>query len=279
MSAKRIVRVGAELARRLREYAAAYETAEFFQRDPSRFMREARDSGGSPASCEATAFVASCLSFGSIDQFLPKIRAIVDSAGGDVDRWIREGAFEDFAHSGDRRCFYRYVTWDALNAFLRAYRHLMETRGTLGEYVRTNSNGECLGAIKAVCAAFAGSGACGLVPASATSACKRLCMFMRWMGRFGSPVDLGLWSGFIDRRTLIVPLDVHVMQEARALGLAASANATMSAAMKLTALLAEVFPDDPAKGDFALFGHSRETSEQNRRAPLPTRAHRATARH
>lgn len=272
MSAKKPPLVGAELARRLREYAAAYETAEFFQRDPSRFMREAKAAGASAASCEATAFVASSLSFGSIDQFLPRIRSIVDAARGDVDRWIRDGAFEDFAHSGDRRCFYRYVTWDALNAFLRAYRRVMNAHGTLGEFVRANSDGECFGAVKAICAAFAGSGAGLLVPANATSACKRLCMFMRWMGRAGSPVDLGLWADFLDRRTLIVPLDVHVMHEARALGLATSANATMPAALKLTALMSEVFPDDPAKGDFALFGHSRETSEQSRR-PTPPCAH------
>ena len=29
----------------------------------------------------------------------------------------------------------------------------------------------------------------------------------------------------------------------------------MSAARRLTATLAEVFPDDPLKGDFALFGY------------------------
>jgi hypothetical protein len=29
----------------------------------------------------------------------------------------------------------------------------------------------------------------------------------------------------------------------------------MSAARRLTAALAEVFPDDPLKGDFALFGY------------------------
>lgn len=264
MSAKNTVRVDAALAERLREYAAAYETAEFFQRDPSCFMREAKAAGADAANCEATAFVASCLSFGSIDQFLPRIRSIVDAADGDVASWIRRGAFERFAHSGDHRCFYRYVTWDALNAFLRAYARVMEAHGTLGECVRANSDGECLGAVRAICAAFADSGANRLVPANASSACKRICMFMRWMGRVGSPVDLGLWSEFIDRRTLIVPLDVHVMQEAASLGLATARNASMSAALKLTALLAEVFPDDPAKGDFALFGHGREAAERRR---------------
>ena len=75
------------------------------------------------------------------------------------------------------------------------------------------------------------------------------------MVRSGSPVDLGLWSDFIDRRTLIMPLDTHVLQEAAALGLISPGQSSMRTAIRLTAAMAEVFPDDPLKGDFALFGH------------------------
>ena len=84
-------------------------------------------------------------------------------------------------------------------------------------------------------------------------------MFLRWMVRDNSPVDLGLWSGLIDKRSLIMPLDTHVLTEASRLGLlsirASAPSATMSAARRLTATLATVFPDDPLKGDFALFGY------------------------
>jgi uncharacterized protein (TIGR02757 family) len=75
------------------------------------------------------------------------------------------------------------------------------------------------------------------------------------MVRSDSPVDLGLWSDFIDRRTLVVPLDTHVLQEAKKLGLLKSTSASMSAARRLTAALAEAFPEDPSRGDFALFGY------------------------
>ena len=80
-------------------------------------------------------------------------------------------------------------------------------------------------------------------------------MFLRWMVRSGSPVDLGLWADYIDRRTLIMPLDTHVVGEAIKLGLLSSRCASMSAARRLTDALAEVFPDDPLRGDFALFGY------------------------
>ena len=75
------------------------------------------------------------------------------------------------------------------------------------------------------------------------------------MVRDDSPVDLGLWSDFIDKRTLIMPMDTHVVQQACRLGLLNGRQATMASARRLTARMAEVFPDDPLKGDFALFGY------------------------
>lgn len=81
-------------------------------------------------------------------------------------------------------------------------------------------------------------------------------MFLRWMVRDHSPVDLGLWNNIIDKRSLIIPLDTHVMKEANALGLISTRTTSMPTARRLTQKLAEIFPDDPAKGDFALFGYA-----------------------
>ncbi len=50
-------------------------------------------------------------------------------------------------------------------------------------------------------------------------------------------------------------MDTHVIQEACRLGLSTSRTASMSAAVKLTAKMGEIFPDDPLLGDFALFGY------------------------
>jgi hypothetical protein len=49
-------------------------------------------------------------------------------------------------------------------------------------------------------------------------------------------------------------MDTHVLQEAERLGLITSKCTSMSAALKLTQKLREIWPDDPTKGDFALFG-------------------------
>ena len=235
----------------LRKYADKYETISFIEGDPSWFMHQVRGA----ANQEATAFVASALSFGSRAQFLPKIQWLLDRAGGDLDRWIRSGAFEKDIRPDDSRCFYRFFTFATMNAFFRAYRGIMDEHGSLGGFVRARCGGDATKAVAAICSRFCEGGSCGVIPQDHRSACKRVCMFLRWMVRSGSPVDLGLWSDFIDRKTLVVPLDTHVLQEAKKLGLLKSTSATMSAARRLTASLAEAFPEDPSRGDFALFGY------------------------
>ncbi len=237
--------------RLLRRLAAKYETADFLNGDPSWFMHQVEGD----ANREATAFVASCLSFGSRRQFLPKIRCLLDSAKGDVDGWIRDGGFEREFACGCSDCFYRFFTHGHMHDFFRAYRNILKEHGTLGEYVKREAAGDGYAAVDVICRCFAVAGSEGVVPKNAQSSCKRVCMFLRWMVRDGSPVDIGLWSDSIDRRTLVMPLDTHVVRQSVRLGLMNGSVASMSSARKLTAALSEVFPDDPLKGDFALFGY------------------------
>ena len=247
-----------ELQNLLAKYADRYETEKFLEGDPSWFMHQVEGD----ANREAVAFVAACLSFGSRSQFLPKIQWLLDRAGGDMDGWIRSGAFKKDVKPDDSACFYRFFTFKTMNSFLRAYRRLMEEHGTLGGFVRKESGGDGLCAVKAICGYFSGHGLSVVVPKDSKSACKRVCMFLRWMVRSGSPVDLGLWADFIDRRTLVIPLDTHVVQEARRLGLVKGCCTSMCAARRLTAALAEAFPDDPCRGDFALFGYGVDKFEK-----------------
>ena len=238
------------LEQMLTRYAAQYENADFLIGDPSWFMHQVRGQENQ----EAMAFIASALSYGSCQQFMARIRQILDRTGGEADAWVRQGAFREMFRSGDKSCFYRLYTCDTMHAFLAAYQQLLQTHGTLGTYVRDSAS-DCLGAVAAICRYFAAQGISTVIPKDTLSACKRVCMFMRWMVRSGSPVDLGLWAGFIDRRTLIMPLDTHVLSQSVRLGLLQSRTASMSTAIRLTQSLARIFPDDPLRGDFALFGY------------------------
>lgn len=234
----------------LRRYAARYETAEFIVGDPSYWMHQVTGVENQ----ETMAFLASCLSYGSRKQFMPKIGLLLEWAEGDVYDWVRTGSFKAHFQCGDNACFYRLYNNDCMHSFLCASQQLLAEYGSIGGYVSSCAS-DGFGAVQAICSFFASKGVSVVVPKDTQSACKRVCMFLRWMVRSGSPVDLGLWADFVDRRTLIMPLDTHVVSQSVRLGLLPCSSASMGAARRLTAVLATVFPDDPLLGDFALFGY------------------------
>jgi uncharacterized protein (TIGR02757 family) len=85
------------------------------------------------------------------------------------------------------------------------------------------------------------------------SSCKRLYLYLRWMIRNNSPVDLGIMD-FMPSSELMVPLDVHVARQARALGLLTRTYNDWKAVQELTQNARLLDPRDPAKYDYALFG-------------------------
>lgn len=232
--------------------AERHENESFLTDDPSQFMHKAN--GG--RNREAVAFVAAGLSFGSRKQFLPKIAHIIEIAGGDVDGWIRNGRFADSFPADSKKPFYRFFSEGTMNAFFSAYCDILNRCGSLGECIKNSGISEGRTAVEKIVELFSHcSGEFSVVPKNPRSACKRVCMFLRWMVRDGSCVDLGLWSSFISKATLIIPLDTHVLSEAKKLGLINSKVASMTTAVKLTEKLKIVFPSDPLKADFALFGN------------------------
>ena len=83
---------------------------------------------------------------------------------------------------------------------------------------------------------------------------KKIHMLRRWMVRDDGKVDLGLWKN-TDKRDLVIPLDVHVYRQATELGLTQRRAKDITTAREITDAFRELFPDDPTKGDFALFGY------------------------
>lgn len=87
-----------------------------------------------------------------------------------------------------------------------------------------------------------------------TTALKRLNMALRWLVRTDGIVDMGVWSHVLRPSQLFIPLDVHVNQTARDLGLLTRRAADRRAVEELTHRLRRFNPDDPTIYDFALFG-------------------------
>ena len=87
-------------------------------------------------------------------------------------------------------------------------------------------------------------------PASG-SACKRLCMYLRWMVRPADGIDLGLWKGITPDK-LVIPVDAHIQRICGFLGFTSRKQADWRMACEITARLRELDPADPVKYDFSI---------------------------
>ena len=233
--------------------ADKYETASFCDSDPSQFLRRYKEAD----SAEASSFIAAILAFGSRTQFIPKIRQILQTAdqiSGNIKNWLTTRAYKKTFPTGSKK-FYRFYSYDDLQIFFDELADLINKSGSLGQYFKSEweKENDRAGTHLAdlLSRSFPKS---SIVPKGRTSANKRLHMFLRWMVRTGSPVDLGLWTWY-SPALLIIPLDVHVMQEAQKLGLLPpKATASRKTAVILTKKMEQIFPCDPCRADYALFG-------------------------
>ena len=83
---------------------------------------------------------------------------------------------------------------------------------------------------------------------------KKISMMRRWLVRDDGKVDLGVWKNS-DKADLILPLDVHVYTQATVLGLTSRKQKDIVTAQEITDAFREIWPDDPCKGDYSLFGY------------------------
>lgn len=148
-----------------------------------------------------------------------------------------------------------------LRDFVLALRELFRRYGSLGGFFE--SRYAALGSIPAVLSEF--RRAFFAVPhdphcekhlssIDRGAACKRLCMYLRWMVRRDDRgVDFGLWTT-IPMSALYIPLDLHTGETARALGLLGRRQNDWRAVDELTGRLRGFDADDPVRFDYALFG-------------------------
>lgn len=252
-----------ELKSKLKYLAEKYENSSFLKSDPSQFLKWYKNQEDT----EIAAFIAAMLSFGNRKLFIPKIREIfilADKSGG-IYKWIKSKSFEkDFVceNGCDKTKFYRFYSYSDMKMLFSAFYTILEKSKTFGDFVKSAYEAEMQEQVSKKSAeyerlalVFANAFACcKIVPKGKTSANKRINMFLRWMVRTNSPVDLGLWKWF-SSADLIIPLDTHVVQESEKLGLIPkNTSASLKTAKIITKQLKEIWPTDPCKGDFALFG-------------------------
>ena len=277
--------MNSELKQKLIKLSQKYETSEFLKKDPSQFMHrftQAQDQ-------ETAAFFAANLAFGRRDQILSHVELILsemqESGYKSPSEWVKSGDYEKLFTVSDAS-YYRMYTFTDLRLFSDTLRKLLlesesHFDGTIGsvleekysDYVKTfgfenkgNTHGKSENEKsvyeKPYPAPFIASlfpPECKILPHTKDGAAKKVNMLLRWMVRDNSPVDLGLWKWY-SKADLLMPLDTHVIQEASSFGIFPLSKTgkikspSLKTAVELTQTLAEAFPGDPVRGDFALFG-------------------------
>ncbi len=243
--------ISTELKTKLIYLAQKYETKEFLDKDPSKFMhqyKEIRD-------IETVAFIAANMAFGQRGQILSHIEQILNKAGANPSVWVQKEGYKIFFTQGNKS-FYRIFTHNDFLIFFDTLKSILDISDTIGNYICHHQTSDFLH--QTICNIFPLN--CALIPHSKTTSAKKVNMLLRWMVRTNSPVDLGLWSSWASKENLLIPLDTHVMQEATKMNILPTSasgktkSATLKTAIELTQAMKEVFPEDPTKADFALFG-------------------------
>ncbi len=148
------------------------------------------------------------------------------------------------------------IAWGSRPTIVRNGHRLMRYMDDApADFVRNASERELAGLGAFVHRTFNGGDARDFVLALRRgAACKRLCMYLRWMVRRDDRgVDFGEWRT-IPASALRLPLDVHAGDMARALGLLSRRQNDWRAVEEVTAALRTFDADDPVRYDFSLFG-------------------------
>ena len=213
-----------------------YHRADFIQSDPVQFPHRYT----LKQDIEVSGLLTAIMSFGNRKQILKKADELHGLRGDSPYQYVLSCQWEKDFPSGATNSFYRMLSYaDFYGYFRRLYI----------AYTQFESLEEALMLYPGIPM----EKLCAFLEVSAKSPQKKLNMFLRWMIRRDSEVDLGIWESF-DRRDLIVPLDTHVCRVAHYFKLTDTETFSLKNARQITVALAKVFPDDPCLGDFALFG-------------------------
>lgn len=217
-------------------WAEEYNDPKYFQEDPiifpTRLARKYEAGEATLADVEIAALLAGHLAWGR--------RAMIVR---DCDRMLDEMCWRpyDYVMNGEYRdenvSMHRTIKWHDFAAICRRLKDIYETTDSI----------EGMSDMEIRCRIFGQK-------EDRKAPNKKISMVKRWLVRDDGKVDLGVWKKS-DKKDLILPLDVHVYTQATALGLTARKQKDLLTAVEITEAFKEIWPEDPCKGDFALFGY------------------------
>lgn len=233
---------------------AEYNDMRYFTTDPVAVVKRCKEQ----KDIEVMGIVCSWLAYGNRNQIYKKCCMAYDLMSGKPYDYVMSGQWREYKNSDKN--FYRLFFYRDFHDLMQSLNNVYQQHATLEEAVLAtlvgtrrvvsyDPQGAKTRILESLISFFSANG----IPQNTKSACKRLCLFLRWMVRRDGIVDLGVWTKF-SPANLLIPLDVHVNRVAHQHGLLTRSSADMRAVLELTANCYKLYPHDPAIMDFALFG-------------------------
>jgi len=243
---------------RLERFYRAYTRAEWVSTDPIQFVLACSNRKDQ----EVVGLLASSLAYGRVAQIQRSVERVLAPMEGAPGDYLRLRSARGIR--ADLRGFrHRFTTEEDVAGLLAAMRRALLEHSSLGSHFMPHLRRSddtilpALGRWLETLGVPRRPGAFGLLPTPRDgSACKRLLLFLRWMGRRdrvdpGAWIDLAPEPRFLAAR-LVVPVDTHMYRVGKILGFTRRAQPDLAAALEITEGFRRIAPRDPTRYDFAL---------------------------
>ncbi len=248
---------------RLEELFCQYHHPKYLESDPLQFLHRYPN----PADQEVVGLIAALLAYGRVNTIFSSVQKVLSLLGPRPQQAILQiepckirEQLKDFKH--------RFNTAEDVVALLTCLQQILRKHGSLQAAYRSGYRksdpdtfrassrfmtlfNRCLSQSTAANETLSYGLKFLLASPANGGACKRLNLFVRWMARPKDGLDLGLWNQICPSK-LIIPLDTHIHQIGRFLGLTHRASGDWKTAVQITESLRRIDPKDPVRFDFAL---------------------------
>ena len=220
----------------LRDWAETYNDPAYFREDPIAFPARFAEMEKRQTRClkdiETAAVFASHFAWGRRAMIVRDCTRLFDHMDWKPYDYVMRGEWRN-----DGTSIHRTVKWSEVAAICSRLKDIYERVDSLEGFTLEMFR----------------TGAFGQKPDPKAPG-KKINMMRRWMVRDDGKVDLGVWKN-TSPAELLIPLDVHVYDTAAAIGLTSRKQKDIVTVREITDAFSEIFPGDPCKGDFALFGY------------------------
>lgn len=252
------------LKEKLDKLYADYHSS-FLYSDPLKYLHLYKK----PEDQEIVGMIASSLAYGRVERIFKSVEAVLAIMGESPSNYVRRFnpsrdsiSFDGFIH--------RFNKGEDVACLIWFMKQVLDEYGSIGYSFKSffkEEDKDIAGALTGFVTKFLSydsspfygkdklplkAGVRYFLPSpEKESACKRLCLYLRWMVRKNDGLDLGIWD-FIPANKLVVPVDTHIARLSKQLGLTKLKSPGWNMALEISDNLKELDPKDPLKYDFAL---------------------------